>query len=525
MSKSAVRDAQIFLWHVPIHKEKVSPCRALCPLESGIPQWMEKVKKGDWAGAWNIIRRFNPFPAITGHVCYQFCQEKCNRGLWDEAIAIREIEKAIGSWRHENYTPSKCLEKDNGRQKKVAIIGSGPAGLSCAYFLNMMGAAVTVFEKLPVAGGLLATGIPEYRLPRNILKKELEILQSAGIVIKTGLDVGKDMSLITNLKKDYDAIVLASGAQNSEKLNVSGDELSGVCGAIEFLRDVHLQKMQEVNGRVVVVGGGNAALDAASIAKLHGAKEVILLYRRSEKEMPAHPDEIRSAREAGVNFIFNTVIKEIIGKEKVEKICVLQTAPSQRGDPVRVLPGTEKILECNMVIIAAGQKSNIQEFSCLLSSVKEAGILLEREGYINNESCIIVAAGDNITGPGTVAGAIFSGRKASLVLSNLLSIVEEIDEVNNSIAKPLQADEKERIITIDFLNPHFYLRQKSFTLLEKEAGRCFSCGYCNNCGVCWALCPDFAVKKVKEHYEFIFEYCKGCGVCVSECPTNVLEMN
>jgi len=175
---------------MPVRKEKVSPCRALCPLENGIPYWMEKVKKGNWEGAWQIIKSYNHFPAITGYVCYQFCQKECNRSLWDEPLAIGEIEKAIGLWYQENWSEIVYSELNNLKheeeRRKVAIIGSGPAGLSYAYYLNMLGAEVTIFKKLPLAGGLLATGIPEYRLPRNILKKELEILQSKGLLSEQG---------------------------------------------------------------------------------------------------------------------------------------------------------------------------------------------------------------------------------------------------------------------------------------------------------------------------------------------------
>ncbi len=523
MSGGTVKYQRISLVPLPALKEKVSPCRASCPLENGIPQWMDKVKNADWEGAWNIIKCYNPFPAITGYTCYQFCRDKCNREQWDEAIAIGETEKAIGLWHHDNYKPDGIRSKSE--PKKVAIVGSGPAGLSCAYYLNLMGAEVTVLEKLPLIGGLLATGIPEYRLPRNILKKEVEILQSQGIIFKTGFDAAKDENF-AYLQENFDAVVLATGAQASRALKINGPDLKGITGAIDFLREVHLEKVQEITGQVIVVGGGNAAMDAACTAKLQGAEEVTLLYRRSESEMPAHPDEIKAAKGAGVKFIFNTIIEDFLGNKKVESVRTMRTAFSRRGDAIKIIPGTEEILECNLLIIAAGQESSLAEFTQFFPGQnKEAGSLQEDGAYLKTPKNIVLAAGDSITGPGSVAGAIFSGRKASLTLSRLLWLPEEMKDSNKIIASPLTAIQKGNVIGFDSLNPHFYVKQGScLPFPEKEAARCFSCGFCNNCGVCWALCPDFAIKKENGHFEFVYDYCKSCKICVSECPSGSLEM-
>lgn len=524
MSGGVVKDKEISLEPLPVLKERVSPCRAQCPLENGIPRWMEKVKNADWEGAWQIIKGYNPFPAITGHVCYHFCQDKCNREQWDEAIAIGEIEKAIGLWRLENYRTGSHREPKPGH-KKIAVVGSGPAGLSCAYYLNAMGAGVTVFEKLPLAGGLLATGIPEYRFPRHILKKEIEILKSEGIKFKTGFEAEKEENF-AYLQDNFDAIVLATGAQSSQTLNIDGADLSGITAAIEFLRDVHLEKIQKIEGRVVVIGGGNAALDAASVAKLRGAEEVTLLYRRSEDEMPAHQDEIKAAKETGVNFIFNTVLEEFKGEEKVKSVRTARTASSRRGEAIKVLPGTDRTIMCDLVIIAAGQESGLEEFKRFFQEQsKGINALLKDGAYLKTSKNIILAAGDCITGPDTVAGAIFSGRKISLLLSDLLEFPAEHEEIIDSIARPLSASQKENVVGFESLNPHFYLKQGSNpSLPEREAARCFSCGFCNSCGVCWAFCPDFAVKRDNGGYEFIYDYCKNCSICVSECPSGSLMM-
>ncbi|RJX27068.1 MAG: FAD-dependent oxidoreductase [Dethiobacter sp.] len=507
------------LWRflTPVRREKVSPCRMLCPLENGIPRWMNKAREGDWEGAWHIMKEYNPFPAITGYTCYRFCQEKCSRSSLDDAVAISEVEKAVGLWRHKSYGLTKAAaDRDKpGKNraagpKKVAVVGSGPAGLSCAYYLNVLGAEVTVLEKMPLAGGLLATGIPEYRLPRDILRKELDLLQAEGIVIKTGLEVGKDLSF-HDLEKNFDAVLLAVGAQESRPLKIAGDGLPGVTGAVEFLRDMHLGRLGKVSGRVIVAGGGNAAVDAACAATLQGAGEVTLFYRRSREEMPAHPDEINAARETGVNFVFQTVLTEIMGEEKVQKVRAARTAPSRRGEALQVLPDTYFDLECDLIIIAAGQESGLPKLTSLSFSA---------EGISQNEN-IILAAGDALSGPATVAAAIFSGRKAALSLAGVLWPENGRKDLP-VIAPPFNG--KEEAVALDALNPYLFPRQGRFSSAQEEAGRCFSCGICNKCGVCWVFCPDLAVAGSREDFEILLDYCKGCGICVKECPAGALHM-
>jgi NADPH-dependent glutamate synthase beta subunit-like oxidoreductase/Pyruvate/2-oxoacid:ferredoxin oxidoreductase delta subunit len=477
---------------------------------------MNKVREGDWEGAWSIMKQYNPFPAITGFTCYRFCQQQCSRGFFDDAVNIGEVEKAVGLWRHNNYIFDKPaaggdkLPKGRERRpRKVAVVGSGPAGLSCAYYLNALGAEVTVLEKLPLAGGLLATGIPEYRLPRSVLKKELQILQAEGIMIRTGLEVGKDISL-NELEKSYDAVLLAVGAQESRPLKIAGDDLPGVTGAVEFLGDIHLGRAGKVPERVLVVGGGNAAVDAACAATLQGAGEVTLLYRRSLEEMPAHPDEIKAAREAGVNFVFQTVLREISGSGKVKKVRAARTAPSRRGEALQILPGTDFDLECDFIIIAAGQESGLSKLTSLSFSP---------EGMAGKESPIL-AAGDALKGPTNVADAIFSGRKAALLLAGVLW--PEETGAPSGIAPPLEG--KEEVAEFDTLNPYLFSRQGRFSSAQQEAGRCVSCGTCYSCGVCWLFCPDLAIDAGSGTFEVLLDYCKGCGICVRECPAGALTM-
>jgi NADPH-dependent glutamate synthase beta subunit-like oxidoreductase/Pyruvate/2-oxoacid:ferredoxin oxidoreductase delta subunit len=501
------------LWRflTPVLREKPAPCQALCPLESGIPLWMEKVEKGNWEQAWQVMEQFNPFPALTGYACYQFCRSGCNRENWDGAIAIRDIEKALGLWRQKNYLPSMPDKK--GDSPRVIIVGSGPAGLSGAYYLNRMGAKVTILEKELVAGGFLATGIPDYRLPREILNKELEILQGEGIIIKSGMEVGKDL-LLDDLTRQCDALLLAVGAGKVSSLGVPGDNLPGVAGAIGFLKEINLGRRPAVSGIVVVIGGGNAAVDAASAAAMSGASEVILAYRRSEEVMPAHPEEVKAARDAGVKFLFNVVLDGIHGSRNVEEVSFSRVQPTQRKEEIRRIPGTELKIKCQMVIGATGQQSNLPELVSLPEAAGGDVVVFHENG------CRLLAAGDAVSGPSNLASAIFSGRLAALKLAKVLW---PSDSALLLSAVPALAN-KTDLVSFDALNPSLYFRQKIFTRPEEEAARCFGCGTCRNCGVCWAFCPDLAVGYKDGMPEFNLDYCKGCGICVAECPTGVLLM-
>lgn len=519
------------LWRflTPVFRERYAPCRLACPLESGIPLWMNKARQGDWQGAWQVMQAYNPFPAITGHVCYRFCEEKCHRSLWDEPLAVREVEKAIGLWRQENYRPdSKGTPGPGGRgqkNKKVAIVGSGPAGLSCAYYLQLQGVAVTIFEKLPLAGGLLATGIPEYRLPRSILNKELEILEAEGVVFKTGREVGREIGLAA-LQENFDAVLLAVGAQQNRPLQIRGEELPGVTGALNFLRDIHLGRQKEVAAkRVVVVGGGNAAVDAATMAKLQGARGVSLLYRRSREEMPAHPEEVEAAAKAGVQFVFQTVLQEICGARCVEMVRTRRVAPSRRGEELQLLPGTAHELPCDLLVVAAGQESGLPELASSLQVMpvlEEGGVELPAGDRLSEDN-IVLLAGDALTGPASVAAAIFSGRKAALMLLRALGLYPEPEDIPG-IVFPLQGEVE--ALPYEHLNPILYPRQGRVATAsaQEEAERCFSCGTCSSCGVCWVFCPEPAIEENNGTFHVLLDYCKGCGICVTECPAGVLAL-
>ncbi len=529
---------QTGLWRflTPVREEKLAPCRQNCPLGSGVSRWIEKVREKDWAGAWEIMEQYNPFPALTGYACYRYCQDECNRRYYDEAIDIGEIEKAIGLWKLEQgeMVEQENLEKEKSKavykseEKSVAVIGSGPAGLSAAYYLNRLGIHVKVFEKLPAAGGLLTAGIPPERLPREILSQELKRLEQQGITFETGVEVGQDISLDT-LKGKFDAVFFAVGAQERRFLGVPGETLPGVFAAIAFLQRLYLAagSAPRLNHKkVLVFGGGNAALDAATAAVGQGSEEVWVVYRRGREEMPAHESEVKAAEEAGVRFLYHRRLVEIIGEGAVEGVRLVETRPSRRGESVSDVDGSGHDLPCSAVILAAGSESGLKSMFAdgLSRSVLYYGTqllqVLDIPDFTDHEM-ICLATGDAATGPQNIALAIAGGRLAARYLVEHFFGKETWQTV-------FQSDEPQEkaapVVGYEQISPHYYPLRGKQSQPQDEAERCFSCGLCSRCGLCWFFCPDVSVEKESGQFEFLLDYCKGCGICAAECPAGVLEM-
>lgn len=492
-------------FYTPVVREKISPCTAACPLGNAIARWMERVKEGDLAGAWDILSLYNPFPLLTGTVCHHFCENECSRGQYDGPVTIRQLEKEVGLWRHAQppVKPGKNMSRS------VAVVGSGPAGLTCAYYLALMGAAVTVYERNPVIGGLLAVGIPAHRLDRGILAKELSILGALGVEFRTGTYIGKDITL-QEIRAKYDAVYLATGTQKEKKLSIEGEDLPGVSGAVEYLRSVHLGQAAGTPRTVVVIGGGNAALDAACMARLGGA-DVYLAYRRGEDVMPAYPAELTMAKEMGICFLFETMPRQILGSACVEGIRMFRTESSRRGEEIEAVPGSAFTLPCEMVLIAAGQESD-------LSFDKDAAGLLS-ENLENGEKGIF-AGGDLQRGASNIPSAIAEGRRGARDVASFLGIYSHA-QLDQWIA-PVSDDRE--VVRYDMLNPEAFPYHIMESGSVPAAARCFSCGMCSRCGVCWAFCPDAAVDFVDNKPCVALDFCKGCGICIRECPGGVLEM-
>ncbi len=475
--------------------KKLSPCSQGCLLDGEIPDWMEAVKKEEWAEAWNIMKRNNPFPALTGYVCFHPCSENCNRGQLDQELDIQAVEKKIGLWRLNNYKHETEPCSFKGR---VAVVGSGPAGLSCAFYLTEAGYEVTVYEKSDLIGGMLALGIPEYRLPRKVLEQELQLLKNKGIIFITNSALGSDYSL-ADLYSKYDQVFVATGAWVARKALIPGEENKGVWNALELLSAYNRSKIPDLKNPVVVVGGGNAAVDSArSALRLPGVNQVSLVYRRGRIEMPADQSEVEAAEKEGVELIFNATPRKIeTDQNQLSEIIFDYSKTNLNGLIIDCNKSFKK--ECKTVIMAVGQNADLSVLGLL------------------DEAKTFIAGGDMISGPATVADAIRAGRIAAETIKSFLE----------GLPGPLDDPKEEVPILFEELNLAARLNMQP---LKKqvdpvsEAGRCLGCGTCNSCGICYLFCPDLAVDNVGGRYEFNLDYCKGCGICVKECPARALVM-
>jgi NADH-quinone oxidoreductase subunit F len=395
-----------------------SPCQHTCPVELDIPGYVSLIKEGKFVEAYALIKQRNPLPAICGRVCHHPCELKCNRAQVDESVAIRDLKRFAADYTYN--TGAKIKQKCGpAKAEKVAIIGAGPAGLSAAWDLAMDGYPVTIFEALPVAGGMLAVGIPEYRLPKDILQKEIDEIKEIGVEIKLNTPV-KDTSAL--LKDGYKAVFIASGAHLGMKMNIPGEELPGVYDAIEFLRKIALGDKVDMGKRVAVVGGGNSAIDSARVAIRKGA-EVHLIYRRERNDMPAMAEEVKAAEEEGVQFHFLTNPVKITAKGNAKSLVLTKMDLGEydrSGRKVaKPVTGSEFELEVDTVIEAIGQKPDT-------SFLKNDGIEVNNNVIVADSRTLatahpgIFAGGDAVLGPQTVIEAIAHGQRAASSIKRYL---------------------------------------------------------------------------------------------------------
>jgi heterodisulfide reductase subunit A-like polyferredoxin len=397
-------------------------CMDACPVHTNVPGYIKLIAEGQFKAAYKLIRETNPLPASVGRVCYAPCQEACNRGQLDEPLCIRDLKRVPSDqWNIEELEVPVVAKTG----KKVAVVGSGPAGLAAANDLALKGHSVTILEALPEAGGMLRVGIPEYRLPKKVLSQEIGYIQKLGVDIRTGVRVGKDVTL-KQLKKDYDAIFIGVGAHGGVKLGVEGEDSQGVMEGIGFLRAVSLGEQVHIGKKVAVIGGGNTAIDCARTAKRLGAKEVTIVYRRSRAEMPAAEEEVKAAEEEGVKIEFLTAPSQFSAeKKKLAKMeCVRMKLgePDASGRPKPIpVKGSEFSIPVDTVIAALGQAPET-DFA------KDMGISLSKRGAMEIDAGTgatnvegIFAGGDVVTGPAFVIDAIAAGKRAARSIHQYLS--------------------------------------------------------------------------------------------------------
>ncbi|MFW6151138.1 MAG: FAD-dependent oxidoreductase, partial [Chloroflexota bacterium] len=409
-----------------IDKREDRPCKAACmdacPVHTNVSGYVRLIKEGQFKEAYKLIRETNPFPASIARVCYAPCEAVCNRGQLDDSIAIRDLKRVPADrWDMEQLE----VPIINPTGRNVAVIGAGPAGLACANDLALKGHGVTVYEALPDPGGMLRVAIPGYRLPKDILAKEIAYIQKLGVDIRTGVTVGKDVAL-DELKNEYDAVFIGTGAHGSVKLGVEGEDSPGIMEGLSFLRDITLGKKVKVGKKVAVIGGGNTAIDCARTALRSGGKQVSIFYRRSQAEMPASDEEVRAAQEEGIEIEFLTSPTRFVSENG--KLSAMECTRMELGEPdasgrARPVPvkGSEFSVPVDTVIAAVGQVPQTEFTGGLgisLSKRGTIGIDLP-SGATNVEG--IFAGGDVVTGPAFAIDAIAAGKKAADSIHRYLS--------------------------------------------------------------------------------------------------------
>ncbi len=415
---------------------KNMPCVTGCPVNIHIPEFIAKIKEGDFEGAYQVISKSSSLPAVCGRVCPQEtqCEAKCIRGIKGESVGIGRLERFVADW-HNTFS-TDLPEKPQSNGHKVAIVGSGPAGLTCAGDLAKKGYAVTVFEALHTAGGVLVYGIPEFRLPKEIVKKEVETLKNLGVEVQTNVIIGKTLTVDELFDMGFEAVFIGSGAGLPQFMGIPGESLKGVYSANEYLTRSNLMKAYKENpdtpimkgGKVAVVGGGNVAMDAARTAMRLGAEEVHIVYRRSLEELPARREEVEHAMEEGIIFDLLCAPTQILGYNNLDDMrdpkngfvkgmkCVKMELgePDERGRrrPV-VIENSEFEMDIDTVIMSIGTSPNplIKDTTENLEVNKRGGIVVTEDGLTSRSG--VYAGGDAVTGAATVISAMGAGKVAA----------------------------------------------------------------------------------------------------------------
>jgi len=529
----------------PKHVPKKPPCGDRCPNHNQIRKALMTVSKAEdyektpeqaFEEAAYIFLETTPFPATCGRVCPHPCETECNRVQLEGAVSINAFERFLGDFALEHNLKPKKLT-DETRSEKIAIVGSGPAGISCAYHLVRRGYPVTVFEAFPKSGGMLRYGIPDYRLPQNILDAEIQRVLDMGVELKLNTAVGNDIPL-EDIRKEYKAIFVALGAHKGLKLRVEGEDADNVMTGTDFLHRVNTGEKVEVGEKVVVIGGGDTAIDAARVSRRLGS-DVTILYRRTKAEMPAYEEEIEGAIEEGITIEFLAAPTEIYRNNgvatgmKCQRMELGEPDASGRRRPVPI-DGNTFDLEFSTLIPAISQEPDFSGFENLIEG--RDWIKIDESGQTKIEG--IYSGGDNVSLDIAIT-AIAHGRQAA-------------EAIHASITGEKPEKEEKPIIKTDKMMISYYERKDRTPIIVlpvderlkdlqnevvktwspdeavAEAKRCMSCGECFDCGNCWSYCQDNAVIKplVKgEPYKFKMEFCNGCKKCAENCPCGYIEMH
>ncbi|MFH1868618.1 MAG: NADH-quinone oxidoreductase subunit NuoF [Candidatus Omnitrophota bacterium] len=429
-----------------------SPCQHVCPIGTEAPVYISLIAKKRFKQAYDIILKDNPLPSVCARVCHHPCESKCQAGKWASPIAIRALKRfAVDYLLKKGFHPAKKKQKTT--KEKVAIIGSGPAGLMAGWRLGQKGYNVTIFESLPVAGGALAVYIPEYRLPKDVLNIDIENIKNAGVKIKTGICVGKDITF-DELLRNHKAVFIATGAHVSRKLNIPNEDIAGVIGAMEFLKDVNLKKRINIGKRVGIIGGGNAAVDTARAAlRIKGCDDAVIIYRRTMSEMPAFKEEVDAAIEEGVKTQFlKAPIKIITENGRIAGVeCInmelgkIDESGRKRPIPVK---GTESVIKLDTLVIAVGEEPDLSFLgkNKVIEASKGNRIAVSPETFSTKIDGVF-AGGDVVTGPNTVIDAMSAGKRAAEMIDKYIrgeNLVREFKLTRPSMyVAPVELTERE----------------------------------------------------------------------------------
>jgi NADPH-dependent glutamate synthase beta subunit-like oxidoreductase len=515
-------------WRVerPVYVDRIPPCNDCCPAGENVQGWLYHAEEGAYEKAWRTLMADNPMPAVMGRVCYHPCETKCNRAQLDESVGINAVERFLG-----DEAIAKGWELDPAPAtsgKRVLVVGAGPAGLSAAYHLRLLGHAVSLYDEADLPGGMMRYGIPRYRLPREVIQVEIDRILDLGIDLETNRKVTDVVS--TMEQESFDAVFLAVGAELSKRTYIPAGDSSRVIDAISMLRSAETEGPPLLGRRVAVYGGGDTAMDAARTARRLGATDAVVVYRRTRQKMPAHQTELEEALEEGVKMRWLSTIKGMEGTTLVlEKMELDETGfPLPTGELER--------LDADSVVLALGEESDLSLLENAEGIEIDDGVVRVGPDMMTGHRGIF-AGGDMVPAERTVTTAIGHGKRAA----------RHVDAWLRGAEYPIGAPHE--LATYEELNTWYYsdapktvrpkldLARRTTTFDEVvhgldennalfEARRCLSCGNCFECDNCFGVCPDNAVFKLGpgKRYAFDYDYCKGCGLCAAECPCGAIRM-